>query len=149
MSYGVWKHKSVPKSPVKWSLINLDHGSWNCGYWDDYRTEKPKIYYMLGAQGEKLGLLYENAWGRDKTYRLRDDSLPDDPSFVGWAVYQLKAGRTLYQVATGGDHGVYFSCMPDDYEEVIAQERFRKYCGYEADSYGEMTFSPRELNRDY
>jgi hypothetical protein len=129
MSYGVWKLKSRKHDPAQWSAIDLDNGSWGFDLWDRYRTEKPKVYYMLGAQAEKQGWMHEStAWDgtRDKAYRLNDDSLPDDPAFVGWAVYQKRVGRTIYIMPNGGDHEVYFACMPDDFDTVMQDARFQR-----------------------
>ena len=124
MSYGVWKHKSGKNSPVKWSMIDLDNGSWGFDLWDRCREEIPKVYYMLGAQAIKSGLMVETWWGNDRRFRLADDSLPDDPAFVGWAVYQLRIGNTIYCMPNDGDHGVYFACNKNEFDTVVKDLKF-------------------------
>lgn len=135
MSYGVWKLKSRKNDPAQWSVIDLDNGSWGFDLWDRYRTEKPKVYYMLGAQAAKQGWMRESDY-YEKRYHLKDTSLPDDPAFIGWAVYQKRVGRTIYSMPIGGDHGVYYACMPEDFDTVMRDTRFqgRVYLHAECDS---------------
>ena len=87
---------------------------------------------MLGSQAVNHGLMREIGEGRDRQFYM-DGSLPDDPAFVGWAVYHLKIGRTIYIMPNDGDHGVYFACKKEDFESglVLTDPRFKEHVSYQ------------------